>query len=118
VGIDRGVALRAGLIQLAAVILIFIPLGLALSDDFFDDWGWVVGSVSWLLCAMFTGRALGLDPSRTFGAALISAIPSVIGVLLGAHQAGGLVAVVCFALLCGHMPAESRKRSRADTPVA
>jgi uncharacterized membrane protein YfcA len=107
--IDRNVALRAGLIQLAAVIVIFIPLGLALPDSFFDDWGWVVGPASWLLCAMFTGRVLKLDPSRTFGAALISAIPSVIGVVLGAHQVGGLVAVVAFALLCGHMPPESRR---------
>jgi hypothetical protein len=107
--IDRGVALRAGLVQLAAVIVIFIPLGLLLSDSFFDDWGWVVGPVSWLLCAMFTGRVLGFDASRTFGAALISAIPSVIGVVLGAHQVGGIIAVICFGLLCGHMPPESRR---------
>jgi hypothetical protein len=112
VRIDRHVAVRAGLIQLAAVILIFIPLALALPDSFFDDWGWVVGPAAWLLCAMFTGRVLGLDPSRTFGAALISAIPSVIGVLLGAHQVGGIVAVVCFAALCGHMPPESRISAR------
>jgi hypothetical protein len=110
--IDRGVAIRAGLIQLAAVILIFIPLALALPDSFFDDWGWVVGPVAWLMCAMFTGRVLRLDLSRTFGAALIAAIPSVIGVALDAHQVGGVVAVICFALLCGHMPARSRISAR------
>ena len=108
-GIERRMALRAGLVQLAAVIVIFIPLALVLSHHFFDTWGWVVGPVSWLLCAMFTGTVLKLDLSRTFGAALISAIPSVIGVVVGAHQIGGLVAVVCFGLLCGHQPRESRR---------
>jgi hypothetical protein len=104
-GFDRGLALRAGLIQLVAVIVIFIPLGLALPDDFFDDWGWITGPVSWLLCGLFTGSVLKLPLDRVFAAALISSIPSIVGVAADAHQVGGVVAVICFGLFCGLIPA-------------
>ena len=40
---------RAALLQLAAVALLSIALGLALPHSFFEDWGWLAGPGAWML---------------------------------------------------------------------
>ena len=46
--------------QAVVVAIPFAILGLALSEDFFEDWGWLVGPVIWLACSLVTGRILSL----------------------------------------------------------
>jgi hypothetical protein len=92
---------RAGLLQLAAVALLSIALGLALPHSFFEDWGWITGPVSWLLCAAFTARVLSLPLGLALLGAVLAGLPSLLAVLVGLHWAGAVLAVALFALWCG-----------------
>jgi hypothetical protein len=92
---------RSALIQLAAVAVLFVALALALPKSFFEDWGWLVGPLAWLLCAAFTARVLSLPRNPTLFGAVIAGVPSLLAVVVGAHEAGMILAVLCFGLWCG-----------------
>ena len=102
--IDKDVALRAGLVQLLMVGGLFAVLAVTVSHGFFEDWGWLVGPLIWLGCAVLTGRVLSLPSDRVLMAAVLSGVLSAIGVLVGVHELGIVLAIVAFALLCGHIP--------------
>ena len=106
--IDKGVALRAGVVQLVAVGLLFLVLAVTVSHGFFEDWGWLVGPAAWIACAALTARALRLPIERVLVAAVLSGILSAIGVLVGVHSLGLVLAIVAFGLLCGHIPARDQ----------
>lgn len=91
---------RAALLQLAAVALLSIALGLALPHSFFEDWGWLSGPAAWVLCAAFTARVLRLPLGATLFGAVLAGLPSLLAVLVGLHWAGALLAVGLFALWC------------------
>jgi hypothetical protein len=100
---------RSALLQLAAVALLSVALGLALPHDFFIDWGWIAGPSAWLLCAAFTARVLNLPlPSALLGAAL-AGLPSLVAVLLDLHWAGAVLAVGLFALWCARLREEEAR---------
>ena len=101
--LDAAVLWRAALVQLVAVAVLSLALGLALPHDFFVDWGWIAGPASWLLCAAFTARVLGLPPGPTLLGAVLAGLPSLLAVLVGLHWAGALLAVGLFALWCGRL---------------
>jgi hypothetical protein len=94
---------RAALLQLVAVALLSIALGLALPHSFFEDWGWIAGPASWMLCAAFTARVLGLPMGATLLGAALAGLPSLLAVLVGLHWAGAIVAVGLFALWCARL---------------
>ncbi len=104
--IDRGLALRAALVQLAGVALLSIVLALALPHSFFEDWGWLSGPGAWILCSLITAAVLRLPPAPTLLGAVLAGLPSLLAVLIGLHWLGALVAVGLFALWCGRL--ESR----------
>jgi len=97
---------RAALLQLAAVALLSIALGLALPHDFFEDWGWLAGPASWMLCAAFTARVLGLPLGPALLGAVLAGLPSLLAVLVGLHWAGAVLAVAVFALWCARLASE------------
>lgn len=94
---------RAAVLQLVAVALLSIALGLALPHDFFEDWGWIAGPAAWMLCAAFTGRVLRLPPGPTLLGAALAGLPSLLAVLVGLHWAGAVLAVGLFALWCARL---------------
>ncbi len=91
---------RSALVQLVAVGILFVVLALALPKSFFETWGWITGPVAWMGCAALTARVLGLPLGNTLLGALLAGIPSVIAVILGAHEIGGIVSIGLFALWC------------------
>jgi hypothetical protein len=91
---------RAALLQLAAVALLSLALGLALPEDFFEDWGWVTGPAAWMLCAAFTARVLRLPLGAALLGAALAGLPSLLAVALGVHWLGAVLAVALFALWC------------------
>jgi hypothetical protein len=91
---------RAALVQLLAVAVLSLALGLALPHSFFEAWGWLAGPASWLLCAAFTARVLALPPAPTLLGAVLAGLPSLLAVLVGLHWLGAVVAVALFALWC------------------
>lgn len=94
---------RAALVQLLAVAVLSLALGLALPHDFFDDWGWIAGPASWMLCAAFTARVLRLPLVPTLIGAVLAGLPSLLAVLLDLHWAGAVLAVGLFALWCARL---------------
>jgi hypothetical protein len=91
---------RAALLQLLAVALLSIALGLALPHSFFEDWGWIAGPAAWMLCAAFTARMLRLPLGPALLGAALAGLPSLLAVLVGLHWAGAVLAVALFALWC------------------
>lgn len=106
---------RAALVQLLAVAVLALALGLALPSEFFEDWGWLTGPASWLLCAAFTARVLDLPLARTLLGAVLAGLPSVLFVLVGLHWAGAALAVALFALWCARL-ASARQDLRSRPP--
>lgn len=98
---DRRLALRAALTQAAAVAVLSIALAIALPHSFFTDYGWIAGPAAWALCALLTAQVLGLPRLWTLLGAALAGVPSLIGVLLGAHWLGAVLAIGVFAAWCG-----------------
>ena len=103
--VDRQLALRAGLVQAFGVVLLGLATGLTLSHEFFEDWGWLVGPIAWMLAAANTTAALKLPVARTLLGAALAGIPSGLATVAGQHWLGALLAIVLFALWCGKSPA-------------
>ena len=105
---DRALAVKAAGTQAVAVAVLSIALAIALPHSFFDDWGWVAGPGAWALCALVTARVLNLPPGRTLLGAAVAGVPSLIGVLLGAHWLGAVLAIGVFAAWCGSAASQPR----------
>lgn len=101
---DTAILWRAALIQLAAVAVLSLALGLALPHSFFEDYGWIAGPGSWMLCAAFTARVLGLSLGPTLLGAVLAGLPSLLAVVIGLHWLGAIVAVGLFAVWCARLP--------------
>jgi hypothetical protein len=80
----------------ALSVALVIPLG----SGFFKHWGWIIGPVAWLVCALGTALIVRLPYRRTLVGALLAGIPSGIAVLAGEHTLGEIVAIALFALWC------------------
>jgi hypothetical protein len=104
--VNSSILWRAALVQLLAVAVLSLALGLALPHSFFEDWGWLAGPGSWLLCAAFTARVLALPPGPTLLGAVLAGLPSLLAVLVGLHWLGAIVAVALFALWCARLAPE------------
>ena len=101
---DTSLLWRSALLQLISVGLIFVILALALPKSFFETWGWLTGPVVWMGCAAITARVLKLPLNDTLLGALLAGIPSALAVIVGAHDIGGVVSIVLFALWCAWAP--------------
>jgi hypothetical protein len=109
--LDTATLWRAALLQLAAVAVLSLALGLALPHDFFVDWGWIAGPGSWMLCAAFTAQVLRLPLVPTLIGAVLAGLPSLAAVLIGLHWAGAILAVGLFALWCARLPRSEAARA-------
>ena len=101
---DTALLWRSALVQLVAVGILFAILALALPKSFFESWGWITGPVAWMGCATLTARVLDLPLGNTLLGAVLAGLPSVLAVILGAHEAGGIVSIALFALWCAWTP--------------
>lgn len=98
--------LRAASTQFLAVLLLAGALGAALPRGFFEDWGWIAGPASWMLCAAVTSWFLRLPLGLTLVGAALAGLPSLIAVLVDLHWAGAMLAIVLFALWCAWLRAQ------------
>jgi hypothetical protein len=109
--LNASILWRSALVQLLAVAVLSLVLGLALPHDFFVDWGWIAGPASWMLCAALTARVLALPLGTALLGAVLAGLPSLLAVLLDLHWLGALLAVILFSLWC------ARLRPRIEHPV-
>jgi len=91
---------RVAVVQLVAVAVLSVALAIVFSHGFFVDWGWIVGPVTWLLCAWFTARVVGLAVAPTLIGAVLAGLVSVVAVVIGVHWLGAIVAVGLLAAWC------------------
>jgi hypothetical protein len=92
---------KALIVQLIVVAIPFGILGLALDDDFFEDWGWLVGPVVWLACSAITGRVLSLPLPYVLFSAIAGGVAGLLVMLATSHLPGLLAALLVFAASCG-----------------
>lgn len=101
-----GTFVRAASIQFFAVLLLAGALGAVLPHDFFEDWGWIAGPASWMLCAAVTAWFLRLPMRLALIGAALAGIPSLLAVLVGLHWVGVLLALGLFAAWCAWLRAQ------------
>ena len=87
--------------QAIVVAIPFAILGLALDDDFFEDWGWLVGPVLWLACSALTARILALPLTYALFSAVAGGVAGLLVMLATSHLPGLLAALLVFAASCG-----------------
>jgi hypothetical protein len=102
--VDNEILWRVAIVQVLAVAVLSLLLGLILPHSFFEAAGWLIGPASWLACAWLTARVVGLPTEPVLIRAALAGIPSLLFVLLGAHWLGATVAVAIFAYLCALLP--------------
>jgi hypothetical protein len=102
--VDSEILWRVAVIQVVAVAILSLILGLLLPHSFFTSWGWLSGPLVWLLCAWFTSRVVGLPTEPVLFRAVLAGIPSAVLVLIGLHWLGVVVAIGLFAWLCARLP--------------
>jgi hypothetical protein len=105
--VDSAILWRVALVQVVAVAALSLLLGLLLPHSFFEDWGWLVGPLAWMLCAWLTARVVGLPVAPVLVRAALAGIPSLLFVLLDLHWLGAAVAVAVFAAWCATLPRPS-----------
>jgi hypothetical protein len=91
---------QAASTQLLAVLLLAGALGAALPHGFFEDYGWIAGPASWMLCAAITSWFVRLPLRLVLLGAALAGLPSLLAVLVDLHWLGALVAILLFALWC------------------
>jgi hypothetical protein len=92
---------KALVAQAIAVAIPFAILGVALSHDFFEDWGWLVGPIVWLACSVVTGRILSLPRLYVLFAAVAGGVAGLLVMLATSHTAGLIAALLVFSASIG-----------------
>jgi hypothetical protein len=98
---DRSVLWRAALLQAVLLTAVALVLGALLDREFFVSYGWLAGPGAWAACALVTGAVLKLPAGPVLAGAALAGVPSLVGVLAGAHWVGAPLAVAAFAVWCG-----------------
>jgi len=88
-------------VQAVAVAIPFAVLGLALDKEFFEDWGWLVGPVTWLACSAVTARILALPLGYVLFSAIAGGVAGLLVMLATSHLPGMGAALLVFAASCG-----------------
>jgi hypothetical protein len=93
-------------VQAVVVAIPFGALGAALSEDFFKDWGWLVGPAVWLASSLITARILDLPRSYVLFSAVAGGVAGAIVFIATSHFPGMVAALLVFAAACGSYEAE------------
>ena len=105
---------KALAVQLVVVANPFALLGLAMDDDFFEDWGWLVGPVAWLAASLVTGRILALPLAYVLFSAVAGGVAGLLVMLATSHLPGLLAALLVFAASCGSYDARLEAEPTAE----
>ena len=107
---------RAAAVQGALVGVLFVLLAVALSDDFFEDYGLIAGPLVWILCSLASGRILGLPLSFALFCAAAGGVAGTLVGLVAGHAVGLVVAVAVFAASASGYDEIAGAGGQASTP--
>ena len=105
---------KALAVQTIAVAIPFALLALALDDEFFEDWGWLVGPAVWLAASVVTGRILSLPLAYVLFSAVAGGVAGLLVMLATSHLPGLLAALLVFAASCGSYDARLEAEPTAE----
>ena len=91
---------KALVAQGLAVAALAAVLAVLLSDDFFEDYGWISGPLAWLGCSLLTARLLALPISIALFSAAAGGIAGAIVFLVASHWPGVVAGLLVFAASC------------------
>ena len=94
------------MVQALTVGALFALLAVLLDKEFFEDYGFAVGPVSWAACSLITARILTLPAGLALFAALAGGVAGLLVGLVAGHLPGLIVALLVFAASCGGYDAE------------
>jgi hypothetical protein len=97
---NSGLFWRALGVQAAAVAVLFAILALVFSHDFFEDAGFIVGPLAWIVCSLVTGRVLSLPTGFVLFAALAGGVAGTIVLVVASHWPGLVAGTLVFAASC------------------
>jgi hypothetical protein len=94
-------------VQAAAVLALFgVLVALPLPDDFFEDFGFIVGPLAWIGCSVLTARVVRIPLAFALFAAVAGGVAGTIVLVVASHWAGMVVALLVFGASCaGYDPA-------------
>jgi hypothetical protein len=105
-------------VQAAVLAVPFVALGLALDEEFFEDWGWVAGPTVWLVASVVTARILTIPIGYALFSAVAGGVAGAIVFLVASHWAGMVAGLLVFAASCGsydpNAEAEARREWEAE----
>jgi hypothetical protein len=100
--VDASLFWRSLAVQAAGVAILFgILVALPLPHHFFDDYGWLVGPLAWVICSLVTARVLSLPLGYVIFSALAGGVAGTIVLLIANHFAGLVAGLLVFAASCG-----------------
>ena len=98
---NPGLFWKSFVVQAVVVSIPFGALGAALSEDFFKDWGWLVGPAVWLACSIVTAHILRLPLGYVLFSAVAGGVAGLLVMLATSHLPGLLASLLVFAASCG-----------------
>ena len=101
-------------VQAVAVAIPFAVLGLALDKEFFEDWGWLVGPVTWLACSAVTARILALPLGYVLFSAIAGGVAGLLVMLATSHLPGMGAALLVFAASCGSYDPDAEAEAQRE----
>ena len=107
---------RSAAIQGAQVGVLFLILALALDEEFFEDYGFVVGPVIWIGCSLVTGRILRLPLGFTAVCARAGGVAGIVVERAAPPAAAIVAAVAVFAASASGYDDTAEPDGQASTP--
>ena len=76
-------------VQAAAVLVLFgVLVALPLPDDFFEDFGFIVGPLAWIACSVLTARVVQIPLAFALFAAVAGGVAGTIVLVVASHCGG------------------------------
>ena len=93
-------------VQAVAVLVLFGVLVALLPDDFFEDFGFIVGPLAWIACSLLTARVVHIPLAFALFAAVAGGVAGAIVLIVASHWAGIVAGLLVFGASCaGYDPA-------------
>ena len=98
----------------------FAILAVTVSHGFFEDYGFAVGPLLWVACALVSGRVLGLPLRFSLFCAAAGGVAAGLVLLVFGHEVGIVAGIGVFAACASgyERPAPARERvgAQSSTP--